>query len=313
MRAGFVLYLAFWVFVNPLLARAAQRSELTSTPTNNSEYSCPAVPLPTVLGFQERPAEIVNHYVSFSENGSAWSTFEFYNLQPNEVQAVAAIMEYLDKDGHVIDSVSMIGGTKEGVTSISVPFSVERVANHWKANLDPGTGAPVMGVKHGVKTGICPIAARLTYLSTIFSNGSKRVFSSNWSLAPIPSFVPNVGKEFPASRITVPVSFQAQLAVSASGRITAVHFSDERFFYLQSWFESWIKRRWTFHPAITNGQAVPSSASILVRIHVQRSFHDMPSSEPLLVPTILIDVFPQRDGAGWEVTYGGLTEHSTIN
>src|SRR5438046_863459 len=110
-----------------------------------SPYSCRAGPLPTSWGFDNPPGSIEHHYISFDESGQAALNFDFRNLQPAPIEALALVIEYIDKTGQVIDRVP-VASVAHGVGNrFHSPFAVEAIGG-WQHAVSPGDSAVNVGV-----------------------------------------------------------------------------------------------------------------------------------------------------------------------
>lgn len=280
-----------------------------------STYDCHVTDLPTGWRTGTSPGNIEHNNVSFGESGRSSIELNFRNGGPDAIEKLALVVEYFGVDGGLVDRVPVVGGVIPGIPD--TPPSVLSPAQAWRRALTTGDVARMVTVKDGVRTGHCPVRARVTFAAVQFSDAKVKVFSSSgWQLAPVPTVVPRLPENIPDLPVPTPVPLIAKLRVSASGRVLDV-LNEEADPRLVNWVRDRMKD-WKFHPALVNGSPTDSEFMVLFRIHAKGMLR-FPETQPILQPITLVqffwshDLFPDTAGRDrWTVMYGPLNEDTVV-
>ncbi len=286
-----------------------------SSGQDRNPYSCQSEHLRTVWTFDNPPGEIEQHTVIFSELGQTTVDFHFRNRQPMPLQALMLVMQYEDEQGRAIDRVAVSAAVNS--TLAKSPINEVTPIQSWKHAISPGESALMGTVKEGIRTGFCPVRARVTFAKVQFTDGTVRTASSpGWRMEPMPRVVPTLSETIPALPVDPPVSLRARMKISATGHVVDIISEDQD----QPKVLAWIKDRmkdWSFRPALLNGEPTDSELTVLFLIHAKGMIH-FHEVEPLLAPVTLVqflwthDLFPGNGGVDrLTVMYGFLQEGST--
>lgn len=313
-----------------------QKGDRGPTPKNDDRhadesrpYYCHVENLPTSWPFDNPPTAIEQHEVDFVETGHAGASFRLRNLGRASLEAVALIVEYLDERGHTIDEIPVAGASKTAAQRFHAPFAVEpawvylkgvQEGEHWESAVPPDGSVILAGSKDGIRTGNCPVAAKVTLLRLQLSDGAARTFSSpGWHLDPIPRRVPEVPTTFRPLSINRPFSLLARVKIIASGQVVDVVPDDSsNHGEVLRWIRDFMKQEWRFHPALLAGTPVDSQLSVLFRFPADATLA-FPEIEPMLSPVTLIQFFRKHDlypnnytGSDLVVMYGQSEEGSVV-
>jgi hypothetical protein len=302
-----VLSLAVWGVPAHALDKASPKP---------SPYSCSIEQIPTSWAFDNAPGEIEQNNAVFGELGQTTIDFHFRNREPSAIQALMLVMEYADGQGRIIDQVPVSAAV--GDKPLDPSPNVLAPIHSWKRAVLPGASALMGADREGIRTGSCPVRARVTFARAQFTDGTVRTFSSpGWRVGPMPRAIPNLSETVPPVPADPPVSLRARVKISATGQLADILSDDQD----QPKVLAWIKDRmrdWSFRPALLNGEASDSEFDALFLIHAKGeiNFHE---SEPLLAPVTLIqffwthDLHPDSGGADRiTVMYGFLPEGSQM-
>ena len=281
-------------------------------------YDCRVANLPTVWAFDNPPGTIERNNAAFGESGRAWLDFQFRNRESTSIQALTLIVEYADKEDEIIDRVPFVGTVTQGITD-SLPF-VLSPSQAWKNALSPGDSARMERVSDGIRTGRCPVRARVTFASLRFTDGTLRTFSSpQWQSGPVPTLIPTLPETIPELPVQPPVSLLAKLKISAMGDVLDVVSEEPESLKLLGWIRDRMRQDWKFHPARLKGKSTDSELTVLFLIH-SKGMIKFVESKPVLQPITLIQFYWSHDLFGqvnamdrWTVTYGALQEGSIPN
>jgi len=278
---------------------------LDMTSPQPSPYSCRIDELPTSWAFDNSPGEIEQNNAVFGELGQTTIDFHFRNREPSAIQALMLVMEYADGQGRIIDQVPVSAAV--GDKTLDSSPNVLAPIQSWKRAVLPGASALMGAVKEGIRTGSCPVRARVTFARAQFTDGTVRTFSSpQWRVGPMPRAIPTLLEPIPPVPVDPPISLRARVKISATGQVADI-LSDDR-----------DQPDRSFRPALLNGEATDSEFDALFLIHAKGEIH-FHESEPLLAPVTLIQFFwihdlqPDSGGADrMTVMYGFLPECSQV-
>jgi len=256
-------------------------------------FSCIAEQLPTVWNFEGPPVKIDNHSIQFTDTGQASVSFYLHNLTGWPLDSLTAIVRYKDDGGQVIDEVAVSATTNEGVDHSDQPIPIEGV-QHWAKSVAPQDVAVVVGVSNGIRTGICPSKAEITFLRLHFYPDKTLSFSSaGWHLPPKPLSVPSVPDTF-GNFHKLPDFVVGELAIDASGHVVEFASEDHGEPEVTRWLQEFMRRSWKFYPAILDGHPVPATLPLLVGFPRDRDslLHEAATT---LSPITTIQIFRRSD------------------
>jgi len=298
-------------------------------PVTSPDYYCHLDNLATSWAFDTSPAIIARHEVYYVQTGHASVSFQFRNVAPLKLEAVALILEYLDSQGQVIDEVPVAGVSRTAAGRFRAPFPVEptwvylkgsQEAEHWESALAPGQSVLLAGSKDGTRTGNCPATAKVTFLRLQFANGTARTYSSaGWHLGPRPRRVPEVPTTFRPAPVTRPCALLARIKINASGDVVdLIPEGQNTAPDVLRWTRDLMMQEWKFHAALLQGKAVDSQLTVLFRFPLDAT-SPFPEVEPIPFPVTLIQFFRKHDlepnnytGSDLVVTYGQMQEGSVL-
>jgi hypothetical protein len=277
-------------------------------------YDCRVADLPTLWPADISPGTIEHNNFNSGEWGHSVIELTFRNGSPGHIDKLALVIEYVDAQGGLIDRVPMVAGLVPGVPN--APPSVLSPARAWNHALAPGDAASMVTVRDGVRTGYCPVRARITFATVRFTDGTVQRFSSRgWQLGPLPTVIPRLPESVPDLPVGPPASLVAKLKVSASGNVLDVVAERAENAKLVDWVRDRMKS-WKFHPALVNGTPRDSEVLVLFLIHAKGMLR-FPETRPVSQPITLVqffwshDRFPDTAGPDkWTVMYGLLPEDS---
>jgi len=314
MLRAYAATLALCLVVLPGLAQDSKFETQSPNP-----YLCRLEELPTSSAFANPPGRIEKHSIVFTETGRAWPAFHFRNLASSPIQALALVIEYKDKAGRTIESVPIAAASEAIAQQFKSPFAVEGVQHLDRAAIQPGSDAVVGGIRDGIRTGSCPTHAVVTYMMIQFQDDTVRILSEpGWQLTAVPRYIPRAPEIVPNWLPTVPVSLTGKIKINSSGRVDDVVFqSPNGDANLLDGLRDFMKQNWSFHPALVDGKPTASELETLFRFPTHASA--LSDNEARWSPVTLIQMFRRRDlypdqenGDNFTVTYGGLSEGSTI-
>jgi hypothetical protein len=310
------IHICFLLCVSLISALAQAQTE----PPNReqSPYQCHVVHLPTSWAFDNPPGIIESSNAWFSDIGWATLDLRFRNGEATAIQALALVVESIDAEEEVIDRVPMVSHVDPSVAKI--PPNVLKPADAWGSPLSRGDAELMTGDTFGIRTGRCPVRARVTFARVHFTDGSVRTYSSpEWRLGPSPALVPTLPEATPDLPVEPPVSLLAKLKISASGRVLDVVPEESADPRLVEWIRGRMKPDWKFYPAFLNGKPTDSELNVLFLIHA-KGMIKFAENRPVLQPVTLIqfiwsrDLYPQTGEADkLTVMYGFLREGSAPN
>lgn len=293
-------------------------------------YRCHVEGLPTSWAFEDSLLRAESHEIYVSEMGSISVLVDFRNLGAARIAAVALVVEYLDKQGQLIDEVSLQGQAKGAGGGFRPPFAVEQAwvylkgvqpAEEWVHTVPQGGSVWLGGVKNGTRTARCPATARVTFEKVQFADGTSHTFSSpSWRIGPIPRRIPPIPTTFrPLPNLVRPFSLMAKVEVSSSGEVTdVVPYESEGRSALVSWIRDFMKQEWRFHPALLAGTPVNSQLQVLFQFPADVRQTSI-EAERTLGPIVLIrflrkhDIFPNDyTGNDLVVMYGQANEGTVV-
>lgn len=281
---------------------------------DSNAYECHVSDLPTSWTFDSAPGTIEQNDANFGETGHATLDFLFRNTNSPPIKALALVVEYIDSVGEIVDRVPIAGSVSGG--SLDTPPDVLSPANSWRHALSPGDATTMVAVRDGIRTGRCPVRARVTFAVIHFLDGSTRRFScSGWQVGAIPILIPSQPKAIPDPPIELPVSVLAKLKISASGNVVDIVSEQVASSKLLGWIRSQLKG-WKFYPSLRDGKPTDSEMTTLFLIHAKGKMR-FDERYPILKPVTLIqffrsdDLFDQTNSTDkWSVVYGFLQEGS---
>lgn len=284
-------------------------------PPVSGPYECRGTDIPTSWAFDNPPGLIERNNAIFTDVGRTTVDFVFRNRETSPLQSLALVMEYIDAQDEVIDSLTIVATVKPGIQE--APPNILSPSDAWKSALLPGNSARMVGVKDGIRTGRCPVRALITFATIRFLDGTKRVLQSpGWQLPAIPKQVPRLPDTIPEFPAELPATVLARLRISASGGVIGV-VSEET---VNPSVVAWIRGRmedWKFHSALVDGKPADSEFTTLFLIHA-KGMVKFSEEKPILQPVTLIqfiwsrDLFQQTAARDrWTVMYG-LLEEGTV-
>jgi len=297
-------------------SQSATRSAVWERPQGEPvrDSSCRTEGLGTTLAINNAPIEIEQSGIMVTEAGTWYPDLYIRNVQPFSIQALAIVIEYVDKEGLVLNRVPVVAESESATASpgFRLPFVFERVQAAWKAPVSPGRSVRVQGQSDAVLPIACPTGARVTFAMVQSTEGATKTFTSPaWQLGPTPRFVPFFSR-FPLGVTQPLIAVPARVMISAGGRVTQVLPFDPQQESLVQFIRDQMIGRWEFNPGIRDGSPVQSELTVLFRIHADRA-RALPVSTPLKSPLTLIDIFPDaRDPAKLEVAFGTLFSGSGV-
>lgn len=279
-------------------------------------YSCAVKDFEIVSPIPAALIKIENPRVVYTPTASSYHQFDLRNLGTTPISAIAVVLHYMDDSKRSIDDVPIIA-VAEGASNITLPPFPSEAVLRWDAAVSSGDVAPMAAVKNGVRTGICPTRAEITYASIRFSDGTTRTYSrSGWKLGPAPRKVP----WFPIaleSFVAIPFTLLIQLEIDERGEVVGVADHDG-WAQIPTWLPAYFKQNWKFYPSLNNGQATSSKMVILFRVH-RGGNPECYEPEPFLQPLTLIQLLPRSEvspyhnsAAAFLVTYGELQEGTVM-
>jgi len=271
-------------------------------------YYCGQSDLPTSWKFDNSPLQIAKHAVAFTEDGVSTPGLTLRNRTPRPIVAVAMILDYLDNEDRIIDRVPVAAATDEARSTLRLPFHPVHTFS-WTALLPEDT-TTLNALNDGIRTGMCPQRAEVTFLWLRFGDGSSSTFSApEWRLGPVPQFIPPFPEKL-TQVITPPMEILASVKVDSSGLVRDV--TPESGQQMPGELAAWLKDKWKFHPALLSGKPTESELRVLVEFHAVRA-PGFPDGQPITAPVTLIRVFPKAENLKlWETHYGSLGEFSTV-
>jgi len=304
-------YLSVCISVTSVLAHG----QIGATNTQRSAYDCHVDNLPTSWRFDDPPGTIEAHHVRFGELGQTSIDLRFRNGQAIPIQALALVVDYLDAKARIIDRVPLVAAVNS--TSGGKPPHLLSPANTWKNALSQNDSEVIVAVADGIRTGICPARAEVTFAHVQSNNGSVQTFSSpGWRLGPTPAMIPATSRTAPRLPVDAPASLLAKLKINASGEVIDVAPEESADPKLVEWVRGQMGRNWKFHPALLNGRPTDSELSIEFLIYA-KGMTEFPDVKPLMQPITVIrfiwshDLFPQGSAVDrLAVVYGSLLEGS---
>jgi hypothetical protein len=304
------LCLVVWIGIGGALAQGQQREPSY----DSSAYECHVSDLPTSWGFDNAPGTIEQVNANLGQTGHASLDLRFRNTSSPPIRGLALVLEYLDSEGGIVDQVPIAGGVS--ASSMDVRPDALSPANSWRHALSPGDATTLVAVRDGIRTGRCPVRARITFADIHFVDGSTHHFSSSgWEVGAIPILIPRQPEVAPDLPVETPVSVLAKLKISASGNVVDVIPEQATSSKVLDWIRSRLKN-WKFYSSLRDGKPIDSELTILFLIH-PKGMIKFDETHPILEPVTLIqffrsdDLFPQTNSTDkWTVMYGLLQEGS---
>jgi hypothetical protein len=294
----------------PLALSQPADTQTASLPKAQPITTCNSDNVPTKWGIGSPPVSIELLQVALNEWGRAVSTIKFRNLQPTPVSGLALLVNVYDDEGHLIESLPIVGST--GKAQLKPPFPYEVVASNWKDPLQTGEEGILQGIKDSILTTKCPATASVTWAMLQGVNGKIQTSTSpGWRVGPSPRFVPELDNKIANFNPTVPSYSVVKARLNSDGNVASVSYVSGDASTASN-LRNWLVSKWSFHPALVNGNTVPSEIDILIRVHESRT-PTFPILEGISGSTALVDLFPSAsDPAHWEVRYGQLLEDSVL-
>jgi hypothetical protein len=277
-------------------------------------YECRVSEVPTSWAFGSPPGTISQHSAIFGDSGQDSIDLQFRSEERKAISALGLILEYEDATGEIIDRIPVVAGASS--SPVSVPPNVLTPDGVWKDALPQGGFVTLTAVKNGVRTGRCPVRAKVTFAKIRFADGSTRTFSADhWGLGPVPMMIPTPSESTTELPVEPPVAMLAKLKISSSGSVVGVLPEEAGNSRLADWIRARIGR-WQFHPALLDGKPVDSELSVLFLIYA-KGMTTFPETSPVPQPVTLIrfvwsDALESQTAAPDRLTalYGSLTEGS---
>jgi len=284
--------------------------------SQQNPFQCHVTHLPTSWEFYSPPGAIENNNAQFADIGDATLDLRFRNSEAAPIQALSLVVEYIDADEKVIVRVPMFAQVNPAVAKI--PPNQFKPADAWGSPLAPGDAGLMVGDELGMRTGRCPVRARVTFARVHFADGSVRTYSSpDWRLGPSPYMVPRLPDTVPELPVQAPVSLLAKIKIGASGTVLDVVAEEPADPRLVGWIRDRIMQDWKFHPALLNGNPGDSELTALFLINA-KGMTKFVESKPILRPITLIrfvwahDLSAQMSGADRLTVMYGLWPEGTI-
>jgi hypothetical protein len=277
-------------------------------------YECRVSGIPTSWAFGNPPGTISQHSAIFGDSGQDSIDLQFRSEERKPISTLGLILEYEDARGEIIDRIPVIAGASS--SPVSVPPNVLTPNGVWKGVLTQGGSVTLTAIKNGVRTGRCPVRAKVTFAKIKFADGSTRTFSANhWRLDAVPTMIPTSPESTAELPIEPPVAMLAKVKINASGSVVSVVPEEAGNPRLADWIHARIAS-WRFHPALLDGKPVDSELSVLFLIYAKgmTSFPDInPVSQPVtLIRFVWSDALAPQTIAPDKLTalYGSLIEGS---
>jgi len=187
-----------------------------------------------------------------------------------------------------------------------LPFPVEEVQS-WRNTLAPRNEAVVSGVYDGVRTGICPVRAKVTFLRVAFDDHVPAEFSSpGWEVRPIPRAIPPVPETI--AHLNPPASVRTEVTIGSSGTVEELVGVGSEKTEAISWLREYLTQNWKFYPALRDGIAVTYKSRLVVSFSTNRGV--APEAE-LESPVMLIHVLREPDNQV-AVFFGQMSERDVL-
>ena len=278
---------------------------------SQAPFRCGPVQIPTTWAFDNAPGSIENNDAFFTPAGSDTIQLLFRNTQPADVKALQLVVEYIDARGELVTRVPMYAHVDLSIAH--VPTNVLKPANSWGAPLENGQAGRMVGQNISLRTGYCPVRARVTFARMQFDDGSSRTYSnSEWRLDASPAIIP-VLRDVPPLPVDPPGWLLAKVRIGASGDITDLVPEENSDARLVGWIRDVMAKNWKFHPAILNGHSIESELDVLFQINA-KGVTEFTEKPPILRPVTLIRfVWTSGDAGGRLMAmYGILPEGSSL-
>lgn len=221
--------------------------------------TCVLPRLPVVFPSSLSTIDLGNVAFSSTRNGQTTAIVDVKNVGSRTITGLAFVVEFLDQRGSTITQVSF--GARNAASQWHLPFAVENIED-LSSRLEPGKHTLLTGIADGIFTFTCPVRARVSFLVEEATGESPQIFSeSHWNLGPIPRYVPPLSQQYSQTYADTQVDVCALVRIDATGKVTGVS-PENNGQHLPAWMSGWMKRDWSFHPAIADGH--PTTAEIRV-------------------------------------------------
>lgn len=295
-----------------VIAAGVAGAQVTRPNLAKSSYLCNLARVPTAWAFDNPPGSIDENNAMFTPTG--WDTvhLKFRSAQATPIKTLKLVVEYVDAEGEPIARVPMYAYVDPSTEHM--PSNVLRPDNTWGTPVTEGNSGEMNGQEVSIRTGRCPVQARVTFASIGYTDSSVRTYSSpEWRLDPTPSLVPML-RDVPNLPLQPPLSLLAKLRIGASGDVLDVIPGVSADARLAGWVRDvMMNNEWKFHPAILNGQPIESELDVLFEIHTRESAN-FADDHPILKPVTLIRFLWTHDSTSRSgkatMMYGVLTEGS---
>lgn len=259
-------------------------------------FDCRVEKMDTSWAMENPPLEIEKSFVQFTEDGISFVDLQARNVEAYPIEALALVMEYLDKFGNVVERVPVIAATEQAMKTFHPPFLSE-ADTRLEMDLSPGSSVRLQSASNGIRTANCPASARITYSIVRFADSTVRtLWSPEWQLGPTPRVIP-VPPEFPSDFVQPPIALLARVKISALGRVTDVIPVDQEQSHVLGLIRNQMRESWEFNPALYEGRPAASEVKVLFRIHAELS-RAFPETKLVLSPVTLIEFFPNKNNPG---------------
>lgn len=279
-----------------------------------TSYDCQSPNLITAWAFADKIGDIEDNNVSLGSGGGGSLDFLFRSRLDKPITGLAFVLEYFDRDGDVVERVPAVGQVVPG-TSPSPP-NVLSPSSAWSNELAPSESVLMTGIIHGIRTGHCPVRARVTFVSVHFADGTNRTLAApDWRLDASPRLIPNLAQSIPDLPGKESTSVLGKLKISASGDVLGITTELDISPDLLRWIRDRVQS-WKFYPALLNSRAVDSELPVL--IFVQAKGTSSPEATPHLDPVTVIrfgwssDLSSSTVTGRWIEFYGVLTDGTAL-
>lgn len=271
-------------------------------------FACKARNITTVWGFANPPISIDKHSVEFTDTARSTVAFYVRNQTTSRIRSLAMVMSYIDNKGRVIDEIpaAVVTGSQEAEDTHQLPFPVEEVQS-WRSTLAPRSEAVVSGIYDGIRTGICPVRAKVTFLRVAFDGQAPAEFSSpGWEVRPIPRAIPPVPDTI--AKVNPPIFVNAEVTIGSSGAVEELVGSESDKTEALNWLREYLTQNWKFYPALRDGIAVTYKSRIVVSFSSDRGI--VPEAE-LESPVLLMHVICKPDNQA-SAFFGQMSEGDVL-
>lgn len=271
-----------------------------------NRFVCNVRNITTAWGFAKPPISIDRHSVEFTDSGRSTVAFYVRNQASSRIRSLAMVIRYVGEEDRVIDDIpiAVVAGSQKPENQL--PFAVEEVQS-WPQILAPAGDAIVSGVYDGIRTGICPVRAEVTFVRIVFEEQPPvELWSPGWEVRPIPRAIPPVPETI--AHLNAPTFVDAELTIGSSGAVEELVSGESDKTEAINWLREYLTQNWKFYPALHDGIAVSYKSRLVVDF----------SSDPEIVPesdvrspVLLIHVFRKPDHR-LSVFFGQMSEGDVL-